>query len=248
MNTMKNRMMTWIVVMVLMAASVAPTAMAQTSATGASGQAGATVPSYLEFAMSRVYRMSVAEGDADPWTDGTLLTTTSFDFGNLSALKDSSGKFLYMRGEYFYYVMMLAATSGRRYRITETGGAMTGPGGTLPATGVVLVPDYQWQDQLVSGVDQGAPPAGATVGPATTACAAGSLVYQSDPGLGRIVRAAISIAGPPAGENYPVSYSRGHNGTVVQGTKQEYTGWKAISQDQVSGRYTGTITFTLALY
>ena len=241
---MKNRMMTWMVVLALMMTSAAPMAMAQTT----SGQAGATVPTYLEFAMSRVYKMSVAENDSDPWNDGTLLTTPSFDFGNLTSVKDSAGKFLYMRGEFFYYVMMIAATNGRKYRITETGGAMTGSGGTLPATGVILVPDYQWQDQMVSGTDQGAPPSGATVGPATTACGTGSLVYQSDPGYGRIVRAVISIAGPPSGENYPISYSRGHNGTAVQGTKQEYTGWKPITQDQGSGRYTGTITFTLALY
>lgn len=230
-----------------LAMNAAPAAMAQ-SAVGPSGSAGATVPSYLEFSMSRVVKMSVANGDSDPFSDGTVLTSPSFDFGTLVPAEDSAGNFLYMRGEFFYYVLMIAATSGRKYRITETGSVLTGPGGkTLPRESVLLIPDYQWLDQL-GGVSQGAPPTAANVGPVTTACATGNLVYQSDPGVGRLVRAVIAISGPPTGARYPQNYSKGYNGSVGQGTKQEYAAWKAVGQDQTSGRYTGTITFSLVLY
>lgn len=221
---------------------------AQTSATGPSGTASATVPQLLEFSLSRVVRMSVAAGDTNPFTQGTVLTSPSFNFGSLSRVTDTAGNFLYMRGEFFYYVLMIAATSGRRYRISETGTQLTGPSGALlPRESVLLVPDYQWLDTL-GGVAQGAPPGTALLGSVTSASNTNSLVYQSDnAGLGRLVRAVIVIGGPPAGSSFPFNYSLGFNGTVGQGTRQDYTSWTAITPDQPAGAYSGTITFTLVL-
>ncbi|MFB3919338.1 MAG: hypothetical protein ACE14U_04630 [Candidatus Velamenicoccus archaeovorus] len=245
---MKKGSIIWVVVCAFLALNVAPLATAQTTAVGPSGSASATVQSFLEFSLARVVQMSVANGDTDPFTQGTIQTTPSFDFGKLNPQTDTTGKFLYMRGEYFYYVLMIAASSGRRYKITETGSQLTGPGGaTIPRESVLLVPDYQWQDKL-GGVSQGAPPGTAQVGSVTSACNTDSLVYQSDTSGGsRLVRAIIAISGPASGSTYPFNYSNGYNGSVGQGTKQEYTSWKAVGADQAAGRYTGTITFTLVL-
>lgn len=245
---MKKSSIVWMVVCAFWALNVAPLATAQTTAVGPSGTASVTVDSALEFSLAQVVQMSVANGDSDPFTEGTIQTTPSFDFGRLTALNDSEGNFLYMHGEYFYYVLMIAASSGRRYKITETGSQLTGPGGaTIPRESVLLIPDYQWADKL-GGVAQGAPPGTAQVGPATSACNTDSLVYQSDSSGGsRLVRAIIAISGPSAGSNYPFNYSSGYNGSAGQGTKQEYTSWRAIGADQTAGSYTGTITFTLVL-
>jgi hypothetical protein len=247
-KNMKKGLTIWMVVCAFLALNIAPLATAQTTAVGPSGTATVTVDSTLEFSLAQVVQMSVAAGDTDPFNEGTIQTTPSFDFGKLTELNDSEGNFLYMHGEYFYYVLMIAASSGRRYKITETGSQLTGPGGaTIPRESVLLIPDYQWADKL-GGVAQGAPPGTAQVGPATSACNTDSLVYQSDSSGGsRLVRAIIAISGPASGSNYPYNYSSGYNGSVGQGTKQEYTSWKAIGADQTAGSYTGTITFTLVL-
>ena len=244
---MKKRIITIVVVCALMSLNVAPALQAQ-SVSGPSGPAGAQVPTMLAFSLSRVVKMSVAAGDSDPWNQGTIQATPNFDFGQLTPLSDANGKFLYMHGSYFYYVLMAASTSGRRYMITETGTTFTGAGGaTLPVNSVLLVPDYQWLDQL-GGVAQGAPPGAAVVGPATSACLTNSLIYQSDTGgLGRIVRAILAISGPASGATYPFNWSKGYNGSTGQGSQQNFTTWVPVSQDQTAGTYTGTVTFTLVL-
>lgn len=249
---MNRKIIVAVLIGVFMSLGLAPAIYGQTSQGGPSGTATATAPSYLEFALSKVVRMSVAAGDTDPFTQGTDVSASpSFNFGTLFKQTDSTGKFLFMRGEYFYYVLMVAATSGRRYKITESGAQLTGPGGaTLAQESVLLVPDYQWKDKMGS-VEQGAPPSGAYVGSVTSATkgtGVESLVYQSDnAGLGRLVRTILGVGGPGSGTTYPQNYSLGYNGTSGQGTKQEYTSWKPVTQDQVSGAYNGSITFTLTL-
>ncbi len=244
---MKNRLIVWAVICALAGFNVAPL-YAQTSTTGPSGSSSASVPQFLEFSLSRVVKMDPSAGQTNPFTQGTIQTTPSFDFGNLTKVNDASGNFLYMRGQFYYYVLLIASTSGRQYKITETGTQLSGPGGALlPKEAVLLVPDYQWQD-LLGGVAQGAPPGGAFVGPVNSACNTNSLVYQSDTaGLGRLVRAIVAITGPAAGSSFPSNYSLGFNGSTGQGTLQQYTSWKPITPDQVGGAYSGTMTFTLVL-
>lgn len=247
---MKKKLLVWALVCSFMSLNLAPMVSAQTSATGPSGSATATVPQFLEFTLRTVKRMSVAAGDTNPFTQGTDVSASpSFNFGTLSKQLDpTTGSFLYMRGEFFYYVLMIAATSGRRYKISETGTQLTGTGGaTLPRESVLLIPDYQWQD-LLGGVAQGAPPGTALVGALTSASNTDSLVYQSDAtGLGRLVRAIVAITGPAAGAAAPFNYSLGYNGSIGQGTRQDYTLWRPITPDQAGGSYSGTITFTLVL-
>jgi hypothetical protein len=245
---MMKRVIACVVVMV-MAMPVVP-AFSQTSAVGPSGTSTAVVDSSLEFSMKVVKKME--SGQTDPWNQGTDVSASpSFDFGKLVPVTDSTGKFLYMRGTYFYYVLMLASTSGRAYKITETGTQMTNTstGKSLANESVLMVPDYQWSDKFDknSTVTQGAPPGTAYVGAATSACLTDSLVYQSDvDGKGRIVRAAIGIGGPSSG-NYPSNYKYGMNDSTGQLPKQEYTSWKPVTQDQAAGTYKGSVTFTLVL-
>jgi hypothetical protein len=239
---------------------VAPLGFAQTSATGPSGSATAVVPQYLEFSMRIVKRMTSSSFDSSisPFNQGTDVSASpSFNFGTLSKVVDENpasetyGQLLYMRGQYFYYVLLMASTSGRKYVITESGTQLVSGTQRLANESVLLVPDYQWLD-TIGNVAQGAPPTGAYVGPVTAATSATgtteSVVYQSETaGLSRIVRAIIVIGGPGAGLNYPTNYRLGYNGSSPQGAAQPYTSWAPITTSQVSGTYSGTVKFTLTL-
>ena len=256
---MRKNIIVGVVLCAFLSLELAPVINAQTSTPGPTGSATAQVPQYLEFTLKTVKRMSVANGDADPFTQGTDISSSpTFSFGNLVKVTDTNpssltfGQFLFMRGEFFYYVLMIAATSGRRYKITESGDQLTGPlGATIPKESVLLVPDYQWLDKL-GGVAQGAPPGTAVLGPVASATsgATENLVYQSDNnGLGRLLRSILAISGPPASApaGVPFNFSLGTNGSTGQGTRQDFTQWKPITQDQPSGSYSGAIRFTLTL-
>ena len=266
---MTKKMIVWVIVCALVGLDLAPASLAQTTAPGPTGQATATVPSFLEFSMKIVKQMDTTTFNStiSPFSQGVDVSASpTFAFGNLSPVYDTTpssptyGQLLYMSGRYFYYVLMMAATSGRRYKITEKGTQLAGTGGALlPNESVLMVPDYQWQD-TIGGVAQLAPPGGSylgPVGPATsTSGAVEQLVYQSgnatsDPltsvALSRIFRAIIVIGGPNAGDTYPSNWTLGYNGTAGQGTKQSYSGWKPVTPNQASGAYTGSITFTLTL-
>jgi len=247
-----------VAVAALAATGALPMGWAQTSATGPTGEAKANVPNLLEFTMNIVKKMDSTKGETDPWNQGVKINpaTAGFDFGQLQPLYDTDptsptyGEFLYMKGQFYYYVLLMAATSGRRYKITEAGTQLTGGGTTLPRESVVLIPDYQWLDEI-GEVAQLAPPTGAYLGPPATATPVlESLVYQSDlNGETRIVRAIVAITGPAKGAKYPFNWSLGYNGSSpgAGGSKQEYTTWKPIGLNQKSGDYKGSITFTLVL-
>ncbi len=254
---MFKKIMVTVAVAALLSMSAAPLAWAQqTSAAGPTGSAKANVPSHLEFSMDTVKKMDSTQGETDPWNQGVAVDPPEFDFGVLREVYDTNptsqtyGQFLYMKGKFYYYVLLIASTSGRRYKITETGTQLTGPGGALARESVLLVPDYQWVDTL-GGIAQGAPPTGAYLGPVASATPLSeSLVYQSDiNGQGRIVRAIVAITGPPAGAQYPFNYSLGYNGPSpgTGGSQQFYTQWKPVPLSQKGGDYTGSVTFTLVL-
>jgi len=263
---MKKKVIVWAVVCAFLGLDLAPMTFAQ-SVVGPSGTASATVGGLLEFSLKTVKKMQSGV-DVDPFNQGTDVSSSpSFAFGNLTSVKDTTvgsptfGQFLYMRGDFFYYVLMIAATSGRRYKITETGTQLASGVNTLPKESILLIPDYQWKDQqgIVGSTTDAllAPPTGASVGPVTSACLSNSLIYQSDnSGLGRLVRAIVAISGPAAGSALPFNWSLGSNGSAGQGIQQFFDGtlagqsglkWKPITPDQPPGTYSGTVTFTLTL-
>jgi hypothetical protein len=246
---MMKKILAMVMVCAMMGLQLASVGYAQTTAVGPSGSSSASVPSFLEFSLSQVVKMDPDAGDTDPWTQGTVQTSPSFDFGTLIPVKDPvTNATLYMRGQFYYYVLLLASTSGRKYKITETGTQLVGPGGaTIAKESVFMAPDYQWLDKLGTASQLG-PPNGAVLGPVASACLTDSLVYQSGTtGDSRIVRAVLAIGGPQAGDTVPANYSLGHNGSAGQGTKQLMSTWKPITGSQKSGDYTGTMTFTLVL-
>ena len=260
---MKKKIIVCLVMCAFLAMEAAPLSFAQTSVTGPGGPASASVPQFLEFSMKIVKRMDSATFDPNisPFSQGTDVSSSpSFNFGTLAKVIDTNpasptfNQLLYMRGQYFYYVLMIATTSGRRYIITESGTQLVGPGGaTIANESVLLVPDFQWQD-TIGGVPQGGGvfSSGASVGPVraatSTTGSTQSTVYQSDTGgLGRIVRAIVAISGPAAGSTSPTNTSQGTNGSSPVGTPQSFTAWKPVTPDQASGSYTGTVTFTLTL-
>ncbi len=242
---MKKRMIAMVVICAFAVLGLSQDAFSQVTKTGG---ASVVVPQFMEFSMADVYKMESADGaDADPWTDGVKITgTPSFDFGELSAQTDdgtSTGRFLYMKGTYYYYVMMIASTSGRQYYVSSSGTGFTGI-----ENAIVLVPDYQWLDELTEDVPQGAPPTGSRVGTAVSVVGASHLVYQSgSAGLGRLVRAVVGILGPLEGEKLPFSCYSGHNGETEQGARLSFTNWKPVTKDTPGGSYSGTISFTLTL-
>lgn len=242
---MKRKVVVIVAICAFVVLGLSQGAFAQVTKTG---PATVQVPQFMEFSMADVYKMNSADGaDADPWTDGEkIIGTPSFDFGQLSALTDDgtpTGKFLYMQGQYYYYIMMIASTSGRQYYISSSGTGFTGI-----ENAIVLVPDYQWLDELVEGVGQGAPPSGSRVGPASSAVGTGHLIYQSgSSGQGRLVRAVVGIMGPLAGETKPFSCILGHNGDVEQGGRLNFDNWSPVTKDTPAGTYSGSISFTLTL-
>lgn len=253
---MSKKMVVWTIVFAFLSMGLAPLSYAQTSVTGPTGGSTVEVPEALEFSYAKVVRMDADANETDPFNEGTDISSApDFNFGMLKEVLDSDSAFLYMRGQYYYYVLLIATTAGRPYRITETGSQLSGNGTTIPVESVLLNPLYMWADALTKDaggnwIAQGAPPSGATVGPITTACSSTPSTVYEDTNLGasRLVRAAIAIAGPAAGQTYPTNYSRGYDASGNgQGSTQTYSAWRPITKDQTTGIYSGTITFTLTL-
>lgn len=246
---MRRKMVVLVIICAFMVLSFSKGAFAQT-VDGPSGLASAEVPSFLEFSMADVVRMT-SGGGTDPWKDGEVLTTPSFDFGTLSEQKDpDTKKFLYMKGQYYYYVLLIATTSGRPYTISETGTGFTGV-----ENAVFMVPDYQQLDELVSGKGQGAMTTSCSLGTASSVVGTHN-VYTSTDGLARIIRGVIAISGPLAGEKLPFSNKNGHNGATEVGLRQYFGDpnntavvprWTPITKDTKAGSYSGSIKFTLTL-
>ena len=210
------------------------------------GAAYATVPQVLELVSGGIREIPAdAPSDANPWDYPAV---TEMNFGQLT-YNSTLG---YMTGDYSYTTLMIPVTSGRPYRVTVTGGPITGPG-NFTKNALLNIPDYQYLDEFVYGntaVAQGAMPAGAFCGPVSSVVGTNT-VYEDGgaEGEARIVRGIVAISGPPVGESYPVNYSRGHNGATPDpsGTKQEFTAWEPLTIDTRDGDYQCDITYTLNL-
>lgn len=240
---MKNKIFGSILALMLAFAGFTPSTDAQV--TTISGTMKVTVGTSFEFSFVEVHQLSSTE--TNPWA-GTKFGLGPFniDFGTLQAVRDAQNNVLFMEGQNWYSVMMIANTSGQPYHLTYQG-AQTSIG--LPNNSVLLLPDYSEADLLGTGtfqVAQGAMPSGAFLGTPASAFSS-TTVYTSDTtGTSKIIRAYLTISGPPAGSSFPFNYSRGFTATGAGvGVKQDFTSWVPITPAQASGVYTGTFTFTL---
>ena len=155
----------------------------------------------------------------DPYGPGSG-DATSIDFGTLS-WNDINN--IWVANEYFT-VFLIANSSGRAYRIQQSSLGLASGGADLN-NNLLMTPDYQENDEL-GGNPQGAMPAGDSLGAADLAFGINKAIYNGDAGLSRIIRCYYGLA---------------------TGAPGEPAGAEPIISDQLSGAYTGTITFSLVL-
>lgn len=187
------------------------------AATTANVGVQATVPQMLELSSWIRYALP----GSDPYGSTGSGDATSLDFGTL-VFDDTYN--IWTATKYFT-VFLLAASSGRPYRIqqTNTGFAL---GITNLNNNLIMTPDYQAGDEIISGTAQGSMPSEDSYGAKTLALGDNKVVYNGNSGKSRIVRARYGLATGDSGEP---------------------SGAEPITGDQLSGTYTGTITFSVVL-
>ncbi|MBL7130629.1 MAG: hypothetical protein ISS45_04430 [Candidatus Omnitrophica bacterium] len=208
-----------------------------------SGPAYANVAEILELISGGIKQIPYDEPQGNnPWLYPNA--TNGFDFGTLVYLEEEG----YLVGANFYVTLMIPVTSGRAYRITESGTSLIGEGDPIPDNAFLNIPSYQYLDEL-GNETQGVMPGDAFCGPVTSAAGNGHVVYEDggDSGEIRIIRGIIAIGQPPVDENYPINYPGGYNGAQGIGTKYEFTSWEPVTPNQQPGDYDGSVTFTLSL-
>lgn len=206
------------------------------------GGARAHVDGVLELVSGGIRQLPWnAPSDANPWL---YPNSTEFNFGDLR-YQSVEGYYI---GSNYYVTLMVPVTSGRKFKITETGTALTGANGTIPDNGFLQIPDYQFLDELPEGTPQNAMPTNAYCALPSSAVGTHDVYVDNGPSAqSRIVRGIIAISGPPLGETYPINYRKGHNGAVGMPPKQEFTAWVPVDANQQPGDYAGSVTFTLNL-
>jgi len=203
-------------IVILVLISLVGSANICSAGTTASVGVQATVPQQLELSSWIRY----APPGVDPYGSGSG-DATSLDFGTL-VFDDTYN--LWTASKYFT-VFLLATSSGRPYRIeqTNTGFAL---GSTTLDNNLIVTPDYQSGDEIVSGTSQGAIPSGDSFGTKSLALGTNKVIYNGTSGLARIARAYYGLA---------------------TGEPGEPSGAEPITGDQVSGTYAGTVTFSVVL-
>jgi len=204
-----------IAALVLISLAVSSTGICLAASTASVG-VQATVPEQLELSSWIRY----APPGVDPYGTGSG-DATSLDFGTL-VFDDTNNIWTATR---YFTVFLLASSSGRPYRIQQTNIGFS-LGATDLNDSLIVTPDYQSGDEIVSGTPQGAIPGGDSYGAADLALGVNKVVYNGNSGLSRIARAYYGLATGDTGEP---------------------TGALPITGDQISGTYAGTITFSAVL-
>ncbi len=200
----------------LMLISLVSSASICSAGTTASVGVQATVPQQLELSSWIRY----APPGVDPYGTGSG-DAASLDFGTL-AFDDTYHTWTASK---YFTVFLLASSSGRPYRIEQTNTGFV-LGSTTLDNNLILTPDYQSGDEIVSGTAQGSIPSGDSFGAKTLALGTNKIIYNGTSGLSRIARAYYGLATGDAGEP---------------------SGAEPITGDQISGTYAGTITFSVVL-
>ena len=146
---------------------------------------------------------------------------TSLNFGTLT--KDPTYG-IWVSDRYFT-AFLLGASSGRDYKISQTCTGFSFGGEDLDDS-LMMKPDYVTDDEILPGVPQGSKPVGDIVASQDLAVGSNLTIYTSNAGLSRIVRAYYGLSTGAAGEP---------------------SGAVPITSDQLSGTYSGTVTFSIVL-
>ena len=206
---MKKLIAALVLISLVGSASICP------AATTASVGVTATIPQQLE--LSSWIRH--APPGIDPYGTGSG-DATSLNFGTL-VYDDTYG--IWKATKYFT-VFLLAASSGRKYRIQQTNTGFS-LGSTNLNNSLIVTPDYQTGDEIVTGTPQGSIGTD-SYGTKSLALAVNKVIFNGNSGKSRIARAYYGLATGETGEP---------------------SGAEPITTDQVSGTYTGTITFSAVL-
>jgi hypothetical protein len=207
------------------------------------GPASAHIDGVLELISGGIKQIPYNEPlGNNPWLYPNA--TNGYDLGTLLYQSDQG----YFIGANYYCTLMIPVTSGRPYRIVQSGTSLTGANGTIADNGFMQIPSYQWSDVL-GNATQGAPPADAFCGAITSAAGSGHVVYEDGgtSGVTKIIRGIVSIGQPEAGQTYPRNFSRGYNGNQSQGTEQVFSSWTPVGAETQPGDYSGSVTYTLNL-
>ena len=155
-----------------------------------------------------------------PYETGSYSTST-MNFGDL-VFDDTYN--IWTATKYFT-VFLMATTSGRPYRIQQTNTGFS-LGDSLLNDSLIVTPDYISDDEIVKDVAQGTIPDGDSYGVAGLACSTNKVIYNGNSGKTRIARAYYGLA---------------------TGDTDEPAGAEPITGDQLTGAYSGEITFSVVL-
>lgn len=159
-------------------------------------------------------------------------TRSSINFGQLQVVTNTSTGGQTLRstdaggGDGGVVALISANSRGAHYTISQTGTQLTSGTNTIPSAACRMVPFYSSTDKL-NGVDQGAMPAGASLGPAASWVGTRT-IYDSETSNTaiRIVQAHYAVTDDPGA--FPGNISGG-----------------AVQVNQAGGTYSATVTFTV---
>jgi hypothetical protein len=189
-----------------------------------------------------IHKTNDGDPDFNPWTNFASATDLTFDKWDITQKTGKAAQWVSVTKN---YIIVFATGMGDDYLVLADGaGALTGPGGTLPATSFMCDPIYAptdewWVDLDADGVKdpgetyaQGAMPAGATLGAnGSIIGTAGKQIYSSESPVGsaRIIQILFMF---PAYNN---------DGSLP------YTSYIPIPSTQAAGTYQGNATVTVRI-
>lgn len=177
-----------------------------------------TLPGSLELS----YWLRWAKGGQDPYEFGYSGDASGIDFGPLE-WNENLGLWTASR---YYTVFLTARTSGRSYQIKQSSTGLVSGVDNLNNS-FIVTPGYQAEDEFRwtgGGAAQGPLPSGDSIGPEGLAAGGERIVYSSNSGKSRIVRAYYGLS-----------------------TGEEGKPGEPVTGEHKAGNYSGAVAFTLTL-
>ncbi|MBU1367765.1 MAG: hypothetical protein KJ711_08125, partial [Candidatus Omnitrophica bacterium] len=168
------------------------------------------------------YWLRWAKGGLDPYEFGYSGDASGIDFGPLEWNETLK---LWTANRY-YIVFLIARTSGRPYQINQSSTGLVSGASNLNNS-FVVTPDYIAEDEIKwsgGGVAQGHMPSGDSLGQEGLAAQGERIIYSSNSGKSKIVRAYYGLS-----------------------TGEEGKPGKPVTGEHQAGNYSGAVAFTLTL-